>query len=435
MNSNQANFIVFAGMGKPRCTYGGFYDFYRSSYTMDQATEDFFDAIYISGNKWTQLVSLETMKIIKEYAFTSIENDFELKNVLDENLDEDVIENLVENAVENLVENAVESLDESLIENLVESLDEDLNEDLIYEELLRTLTIDRTPTHAETKAKDIVILPDLDLEMSKDYIKKSRILFGFKNKPSLEGPTTQSNVLIPGILIVGAYPDKPEVIQDIKKSGINTFVCLNSEYGRITKQRVFNSYAQGLTSDYKFVHAKIKDMGIGKDKVILNLCKQITEMILNGDKIYLHCSGGHGRTGTVASIVLYMLYGLPLNQIFDYVQFAHDQRIGKWFGSCYFTIKIDDPTLAGYFAQGQVPSPQTTPQRDQVERLINNIIEGKSRDEIIYNEAKKNYDGDEYLQQHGCFEDWFQNMKKYDKEESSSSSSEEFDDYIEEEEY
>jgi hypothetical protein len=404
MNSNQANFIVFAGMGKPRCTYGGFYDFYKSSYTMDEAIEDFFDAIYISGNKWTQLVSLETMKIIKEYAFTSIENDFELQNVLDEDLDENLVENLDENLVENLDEN------------------------LIYEELLSTLTIDRTPTHLETKAKDIVILPDLDLEMSKDYIKKSKHLFGSRNKTSLEGPTTQSNVLIPGMLIVGGYPDKDSVIQAIKDTGINTFICLNNEYGSITKQRAFISYANGLTSDYKFIHAKIKDMGIGKDKVILNLCKQITEMILNGDKIYLHCSGGHGRTGTVASIVLHMLYGLPLNQIFDYVQFAHDQRIGNWFGASYYTIKIDDPILAGYFAQGQVPSPQTTPQINQVERLINYLIEEKSRDEIMYNEAKKNYDGDEYLQQQGCFEDWFQNMKKYDEEESSSSSSEDFDD-------
>ena len=40
----------------------------------------------------------------------------------------------------------------------------------------------------------------------------------------------------------------------------------------------------------------------------------------DGEVIYLHCWGGHGRAGTVGSIVLGLLYGLNGNQAMKYIQ-------------------------------------------------------------------------------------------------------------------
>jgi hypothetical protein len=67
--------------------------------------------------------------------------------------------------------------------------------------------------------------------------------------------------------------------------------------------------------------------------------------------MYIHCWGGHGRTGTVVSIMLGLLYGLPPLDAMRWVQFCHDLRV----------------------APMGVPSPQTEPQRLQVIRVLNNL--------------------------------------------------------------
>jgi hypothetical protein len=94
----------------------------------------------------------------------------------------------------------------------------------------------------------------------------------------------------------------------------------------------------------------------------------------------------------------------------NYVQFAHDQRTGKFFRA-NFAKYIEDPALADCFVAGQVPSPQTTKQRDLVSRLIRN-----NKERI---EARKNYDEDVYLQQQIDFDEWFAKIKHYDAEEKA----------------
>ena len=59
-----------------------------------------------------------------------------------------------------------------------------------------------------------------------------------------------------------------------------------------------------------FVHCPIVDCDVTDDNTVLNLCKQLVEDISKGEVIYLHCWGGHGRTGTVVSIMLHMMYGV-----------------------------------------------------------------------------------------------------------------------------
>lgn len=59
-----------------------------------------------------------------------------------------------------------------------------------------------------------------------------------------------------------------------------------------------------------FVHCPIVDCDITDDTTVLNLCRQLVDDISKGDVIYLHCWGGHGRTGTVVSIMLHLMYGV-----------------------------------------------------------------------------------------------------------------------------
>lgn len=78
------------------------------------------------------------------------------------------------------------------------------------------------------------------------------------------------------------------------------------------------------------------------------MCELIIAKLDDNDKVYLHCWGGHGRTGLVASIVLGMVYGISSSIAMQYVQLEHDSR--------FFSLNIK--------------SPQTDSQRNQVKRIL-----------------------------------------------------------------
>ena len=42
--------------------------------------------------------------------------------------------------------------------------------------------------------------------------------------------------------------------------------------------------------------------------------------------MYLHCWGGHGRTGTLVCIMLHLMYGLSATDAMAYCQRTHDLR-------------------------------------------------------------------------------------------------------------
>lgn len=253
-------------------------------------------------------------------------------------------------------------------------------------------------------------LPNLELSKSENWIENSCDKFQKYRNYEYVGFNDESNIVIPdNILVVGGYPDKKEDFEKMRKMGIDTFVCLNVEYGKTERNKYYRPYAETDIYGSAFIHVPIVDMGTTDDNTIMDLCIDLKKRILDGHKLYVHCSGGHGRTGTVVCILLHMLYPeLTDNQIFDYVQFTHDQRIGCY-GPGYFTSNLLDNNLCMYFQSGQVPTPQTYMQRKQVNQLIS--------ENRAYIEAKKNYDGDIHLQQQIGFEEWFELMKNYTIEE------------------
>ena len=214
----------------------------------------------------------------------------------------------------------------------------------------------------------------LDITKSIDWIKQSHQKFNKVEKDvSHQGPIITSNWLTDKIC-VGGYPKNKFELDKIIGVGIDVFICLNDSFDIVRDYK----YERQLPSNKTYINEPIPDMNIISDDKIRVLCERIVIRIRNGDKVYIHCTGGHGRTGTVAAIVLYMLYKLSIQQIFDYLQYSHDQRIGNYFGTgSYWTKQLNetDPQK-NCFALGQVPTPQVSCQRQQVERIIN-IINNK----------------------------------------------------------
>lgn len=210
-------------------------------------------------------------------------------------------------------------------------------------------------------------LPDLDITVSKDWINKSIVNFGKNIDKNFTGPTIDSNIIVPNRITVGGYPTELRV-EALKKYGVTKFICLNDEYGN----GKFIPYAKDLKQD-EFVHFPIKDMSANATDIsIIELCEKLGNMVLKGEHLYIHCAGGHGRTGTVVGIILKMLYNeMTVDDIFNYLQYSHDQRTHHYYGYSIFTKYIWDPELRNKFTIGQVPTPQTSEQRYQVTRIVN----------------------------------------------------------------
>eukprot|EP01089_Gocevia_fonbrunei_P000340 TRINITY_DN10360_c0_g1_i1.p1 TRINITY_DN10360_c0_g1~~TRINITY_DN10360_c0_g1_i1.p1 ORF type:complete len:202 (-),score=28.92 TRINITY_DN10360_c0_g1_i1:12-617(-) len=171
------------------------------------------------------------------------------------------------------------------------------------------------------------------------------------------GPIDPSNWVIPGRLVAGGYPghkSEPEHSNQIKAildAKITTFVCLQSE----KELKRFNPYQPLITegedfslfkNKIKFIHFPIPDQQVGPDEEVEKLVNQIIQELNNGEVIYMHCHGGHGRTGTIIALLLIKLYSVDAETALQVTSDTHKCR--KVFKS---------------------RSPQTPKQFDQVRRL------------------------------------------------------------------
>jgi len=181
---------------------------------------------------------------------------------------------------------------------------------------------------------------------------------------AMTGPTPYSNWVVSGRLLVGAWPVKPYMVEAILKQGVTVFVCLmeESELGKHGKHYfdVAKAMVDSRPTEFKqksqalrYVHHPIPDRKVVSDDSTLGLVDQILAFLQAGEVVYLHCYGGHGRTGVLASILLGRIYGIDAEKALHMCQLYHDSR----------------PDVDGISASS-VPSPQTHGQRAQVARLL-----------------------------------------------------------------
>jgi hypothetical protein len=184
------------------------------------------------------------------------------------------------------------------------------------------------------------------------------------DRANLRGPTVYSNWVVPGVVMVGAYPgmmDDQQNDYNLKlflKLGLDTFVCLQSELTLEIPENIWRT-GEGLRPyflDFKRItkrsmkwhHCPIIDCNVTEDEVVETLVEALLVDIEEGRKLYVHCWGGHGRAGIIVCLLLARLYNLPAKEALKRVQKYHDCRI--------------EPQ--------QCKSPQTLVQRDQVRRLL-----------------------------------------------------------------
>lgn len=123
-------------------------------------------------------------------------------------------------------------------------------------------------------------------------------------------PVPESYWVIPGQFLAGEYPlreDIEESAQRIKAyldSGIDTFINL-TEAGELVPYEVFLlESAQNRSINITCYRFPIVDYGLPSKETMKTILDTIDDALAKKHKIYIHCWGGVGRTGTTVGCYL-----------------------------------------------------------------------------------------------------------------------------------
>jgi protein-tyrosine phosphatase len=152
------------------------------------------------------------------------------------------------------------------------------------------------------------------------------------------------------LLVAGQYPgSRGRITHTLKMAGIvnleiDTIVNL-MELDELERFTPYHIALKHVIPNLKIHHLPIRDMDIPDDQMLQTILDTMENDIENGKRVYVHCWGGHGRTGTVIGSWL-VKEGMSADEALDQIK---SQRLLTSFGDA--------------------PSPQTLEQIDVIKKL------------------------------------------------------------------
>lgn len=129
-----------------------------------------------------------------------------------------------------------------------------------------------------------------------------------------------SSYFIKNKALFGSYPTQ-EIVKELEDIGVKYFVNLT-----------FNNEKkiQPYITENEYIHFPIPDRSYPHNKrEFAGFLLRLSEIIMNlrgPDKIYIHCKGGHGRSGIVVACLLCNLFGLTPEKSLEKTTMYHSNR-------------------------------------------------------------------------------------------------------------
>ena len=140
-----------------------------------------------------------------------------------------------------------------------------------------------------------------------------------KSNHPLPLPLPESYWVEEGRFLAGEYPasrisfSSNTTLQELLKAGIDTFIDLTEahEFASYENSLIEEATRLGLTATYQ--RFPIEDWGLPGKSLMVSILDAIDQALNTGHKVYLHCWGGIGRTGTTVGCYL-VRHGLTGDQ-------------------------------------------------------------------------------------------------------------------------
>jgi len=162
-----------------------------------------------------------------------------------------------------------------------------------------------------------------------------------------------SNWVIPQKIMCGGYPGHPsddtihkEYITKLLEAGVELFVCLMTPR-ELSRFKPYMPIVNSLSNKVRYLNFEIEDMTIAADEKVIEFIETLYNEYLKGTLFYIHCWGGHGRTGTIVALLLAKIYNIDAEEALDKTSVYHKCRL-----------------------KPKSRSPQMSSQFDQVRRLV-----------------------------------------------------------------
>lgn len=130
----------------------------------------------------------------------------------------------------------------------------------------------------------------------------------------------RSSEFIKNIALFGGFPTQ-KCVNEFEKLGVKYFINLTCD-----GEKGITPY----TTKYTYIHYPISDLRIPTcwksfSKFIIRI-GNIIKCINKGEKIYIHCKGGHGRSGIVVASLLCYLYKITPSEAITKTTEYHNSR-------------------------------------------------------------------------------------------------------------
>lgn len=120
--------------------------------------------------------------------------------------------------------------------------------------------------------------------------------------------------------LFGSFPTQ-EQVYELERYGVRCFIDLTN-----TDERKITPY----TTQYKYIKYPIADRKIPENwksfaQLIIET-RRVIENLNNNEKIYVHCKGGHGRSGIFVACILCYYYNIPPEEALKRTNDYHSKR-------------------------------------------------------------------------------------------------------------
>ncbi|HEY9527529.1 MAG TPA: hypothetical protein VIR02_10620 [Anaerolineales bacterium] len=126
----------------------------------------------------------------------------------------------------------------------------------------------------------------------------------------LHRPIPESYWVEPGRLLAGEYPARFEEeltrkrLDALIEAGFDTFIDLTNVNEMVPYQNILLEQARAYNVEAVYYRFPIGDFGLPTPERMNDILNTIEERLQAGRRIYLHCWGGIGRTGTTVGCYL-----------------------------------------------------------------------------------------------------------------------------------